>query len=176
MAPSRREVLKWLAGGLTAAAASLQAAPLQANSGKIVTSNLFKPFVVSLFVEEEDDFVDFAGVAHVVVQACVADAAIPVDPCHFYANLQNVGGTGSSGDEYRLVGASNLQAAIVAGGEYEFPGLFQLISVAPCRRAFGTDSCQRNVSLRFGVTVNDDGTVDEEGVSVTPSPPGDIEG
>jgi hypothetical protein len=172
MAPSRREVLKWLAGGLTAAAVSLPAAPLQAKkSDKKVTSNLFKPFVVSLFVEEEDDFVDFVGLAHVVVQACLSDSAAPVDPCHFHANLQHVVGTGPSGDEYRLDGAFNLQAAIVAGGEYQFTGLFRLTPVDPCRRTSPTDPCQRNVSLRFDVAVNDDATVDQEGVSVAPAPP-----
>jgi hypothetical protein len=165
MAPSRRELLKWLAGGLTAAVVGLPAVPLQAEPSNIVTSNQFEPFAVSLFVEEEDDFVDFSGIAHIVVQACRSDSAQPTDPCHFHANMIGVSGEGASGDEYQLVGAFHLKDTILAGESYEFTGLFRLIPVDPCRRAIPTDPCQRAVSLRFGVAVNEDGTVGEVDVS-----------
>ena len=172
MIQSRREVLRWAAGGLVAMAGLL---PRESHAAQeFVTSSFYTEFT-SIAAVADDLLLTVSGQVHVVVQACPADQLSPVDPCRIRLNLAQATGVDQNGALYRLDGAYIYdQEPIVFGGSYDFPAFFRLIPTDPCKGCQPVDPCRCSTALRFLIGVGADGLVTAEDVEILPHLGGDI--
>jgi hypothetical protein len=165
MIQSRREVLRWAAGGLVAMVGLLPRK--SAAAAEVVTSSFFTEFT-SLAAIADDLLLTVSGQVHVVVQACPADQLAPVDPCRIYLNLAQASGIDQNGVHYRLDGSYiYAQEPVLFGGSYDFPAFFRLTPTDPCKGCAPTDPCRCSTALRFLISVGPTGVVTGDDVEIS---------